>query len=128
MAIIFLVLVLILFAWPALVAKENAKLDRCSLAITAEVVAHKRDVMSEGLDYNPVIQYTYQDKVWERSVNRRLGEKEIEAQYPIGKNITVYIDPEKPGNCSENPKMDQNSNWFAVSLCLILLIILLCLK
>lgn len=121
MTAVFLAVVLIGVVVLLMTAWKNRTLKKCTHLITAEVVEHRRDTMSESLDYNPVVQYTWQGKVWRRCMDRRLGAKEIAEQYPIGQDVPIYIDPDQPRYFSENPQRDQNSNILV--LCLVLIVV-----
>lgn len=126
MAIILGALVFIIFLF--FVSKSNNALEKCIQEIPAEVVDHKQDVFSDSSDFNPVVTYRFEGKDYRCNLNRSLGTKEIEAQYPIGKSIVVYIDPEKPAVCSENPAQDRNDNSFILILILIAVLLALCFR
>lgn len=90
--------------------RSNRALIKCTRETPAEIVGHKVDPMSDGLDLNPVVTYCFEGKNYKRVLPIRCDKEQIEAEYPIGKQIVIYIDPRKPQSCSEDPTKEKNGN------------------
>jgi hypothetical protein len=99
-------------------ARASASWPTADGIVTRSQVTHSTD--AEGGDsYQPQVTYTYSAnnstyenntiKFGENSYSSRRKADEIAANYPIGKSVTVYYDPEKPDRSVLEPGVSAGS-------------------
>jgi len=99
-------------------ARASAAWPTADGVVTRSQVSHSTD--AEGGDsYQPQVTYKYSAnnlsyendtiKFGENSYSSRKKADEIAATYPIGKNVTVYYDPEKPDRSVLEPGVSGGS-------------------
>jgi len=99
-------------------ARASASWPAAEGKITISGVSHSTD--SDGADsYSPEITYTYTVnnvsqtnktiKFGENSYSSRKKAEGIANSYPVGKNVTVYYDPEKPARSVLEPGVSAGS-------------------
>jgi len=99
-------------------ARASASWPTADGVVTHSGVSHTKD--SDGGDsYSPEITYTYTvDNVDQNNNTIKFGENSysdsgkadrIAATYPVGKNVAVYYDPEKPGRSVLEPGVSAGS-------------------
>ena len=109
-ALIGLVMLIIggsLIVWTVNKQRENDEFMKHSIEISAEVVSvrtqrstsrkHKRITYS----YYAIVDYEYEGTIYRR------GEFKVDSSTKEGSNITVYIDPNNPGDC----RLPENLNF-----------------
>lgn len=92
-------------------ARASATWPTAEGTITASEVTHSSD--EDGDSYRPEVAYDYQAggqfhtsytiKFGENSYSSRRRAETIAANYPVGKQVTVYYDPEQPGRSVLEP-------------------------
>jgi hypothetical protein len=99
-------------------ARASASWPTADGIVTRSGVSHSTD--SDGGDsYSPEITYTYSVnnidqenntiKFGENSYSSRRKAEGIAANYPVGKNVTVYYDPEQPDKSVLEPGVSAGS-------------------
>jgi len=101
------------------------KLRKCTYPVSARVVGHSDFGDTEGHSYRPIVEYTYQGKTQRSAIdegNFSTMEK-ARQEYPVGKNVTVYIDPENPKICSSDPARDRDAQIIVIAAFVLLLVL-----
>ncbi|MFZ0548264.1 MAG: DUF3592 domain-containing protein [Candidatus Promineifilaceae bacterium] len=99
-------------------AKASASWPTASGLVTSSEVSHSTD--SDGNDsYSPEVDYQYQVdgqsivnsqiKFGENSYGNRRKAEEIAGNYPVGQQVTVYYDPERPDKAVLEPGVTAGS-------------------
>ena len=103
---------------------KQKKLEKCTHPISAQVVDHSDFGDTEGHSYRPIVEYTYQRKKHRSDIDEVNSSKEKARQeYPIGKTVTVYIDPKNPNVCSSDPARDRNAQIVIIAVAILLIIL-----
>jgi hypothetical protein len=99
-------------------ARASATWPTAAGVVTSSEVDHSTD--AEGGDsYSPEVDYQYQVdgqtitnnqiKFGENSYSSRRKAEEIAANYPLGQQVTVYYEPERPTNAVLEPGVSAGS-------------------
>ena len=100
------------------------KLRKCTYPVSARVVGHADFGDTEGDSYRPIVEYTYQGKKHRSDIDEVNSSKEKARQeYPVGKTVTVYIDPENPKVCSSDPARDRDAQIIVIAAFVLLLVL-----
>ena len=70
---------------------------RCIESVNAEVVDYSGEMAKGGRKYWPVVEYTYNGHSYRQQLDCTYGDaKFMKKNYPMGKYMTIYLNPEKP--------------------------------
>lgn len=108
---------------------ESSKLEACYTPVTAEVVDYGDWGDSDGREYRPIVEYTHQGEKLRHNikVDGIVGKywelEEVKQANPVGKTVTVYINPEKPKFCCLDAEREQNGVFLYIALGILLIIL-----
>lgn len=75
---------------------------KCIYPITAQIIKHKNFLYCDDPYYKAIYSYCYENKIYKGTTEfGYTDEDKVKKRYPVGKSITVYIDPQKPQKSCE---------------------------